>query len=347
MAHTAFPAVETIAVALLTVGASALVPPAAGAAPSEVGPCTPMPATCAGVVDIDTVLGYQGERAAGTGMVRSANGDVVTNNHVVEGATAISVTDVGNGRSYRARVLGWDRVHDVAALRLEDAAALATVPVGDSSLVTVGEPIVGVGNAEGAGGTPSVAPGVVTALDQAVSAQDEGSGSVENLTGLIEIDADIQPGDSGGPLVDRFGRAVGMDTAASESLSLLPPGRQAFAIPINEVMGIAGQIESGAGAPTVHLGETAFLGVGMATGGAPSAQGVAVREVVAGSPAARAGVRVGDVLTAIDGRRVDSAATVVRSLDGHHPGDRISLGWMPVSGAARSAQVQLVAGPVG
>lgn len=344
MVRTKADGAQAIAVAVLTAGLSAA--PAAAAQP-PIDLCAPMPATCAGVVDIDTVLGYQGERAAGTGMVRTADGDVVTNNHVVEGATSISVTDVANGQTYSARVLGWDRAHDVAALRLQNAAALFTVPLGDSSRVAVGDPIAGVGNAGGVGGSPSVAPGMVTALGQAVSAQDEGTGSIENLVGLIEIDADIRPGDSGGPLVDRSGRAVGMDTAASESLTLLPPGRQAFAIPIDEVMDIAGRIESGAASPTIHLGQTAFLGIGMATGGATSPRGVAVREVVADSPAARAGVKVGDVVTEIDGRSVGSSATVAQTLDRHHPGDTISLAWTEASGPAHSARVGLVSGPTG
>ena len=164
-----------------------------------------------GVVDIDTTLEYPGERAEGTGIVLTSNGEVLTNNHVIEGATAISVTDVGNGRTYVARLLGYDRTSDVAVLQLENASGLRTVSLGNSSSVRVGEGIVGIGNAGGTGGTPSYAGGSVTALDQSITASDEATGTSENLAGLIETDADIRPGDSGGPLVNGSGRVVGMD----------------------------------------------------------------------------------------------------------------------------------------
>jgi len=170
-----------------------------------------------GLVDVTSTLGYEGATAMGTGIVLTSNGEILTNNHVVNGATSVSVTDIGNGKTYKATVVGYDESHDVAVLQLSGASGLTTATTGDSSTVKVGDNVVGLGNAGGKGGTPSVAPGTVTALNQSITASDEGGGSSEQLSGLIETNADIQPGDSGGPLVNSYGQIIGMDTAASSS----------------------------------------------------------------------------------------------------------------------------------
>ena len=177
-----------------------------------------------GLVDVTSTLGYQGATAMGTGIVLTSNGEILTNNHVVNGATSVSVTDIGNGKTYKATVVGYDESHDVAVLQLSGASGLTTATTGNSSTVKVGDSVVGLGNAGGAGGTPSVAPGTVTALNQSITASDEGSGSSEQLSGLIESNANIQPGDSGGPLVNSYGQIIGMDTAASSSGSQVGGG---------------------------------------------------------------------------------------------------------------------------
>ena len=218
-----------------------------------------------GLVDINTTLGYQQEQAAGTGIVLSSNGVILTNNHVIDGATSISVTDVGNQKTYTASVVGYDRTKDIAVLQLHNASGLQTATLGNSSNASVGEQIVGVGNAGGTGGTPSAAGGTVTALNQSITASDEGDGTSEQLSGLIQTNANIQPGDSGGALVDTSGQVLGVDTAASAGFSFQSndqsQGTQGFAIPINTALSIARAIEAGAGSSTVHIGETAFLGV--------------------------------------------------------------------------------------
>jgi S1-C subfamily serine protease len=170
-----------------------------------------------GLVDVTSTLSYQGATAMGTGIVLTSNGEILTNNHVVNGATSVSVTDIGNGKTYKATVVGYDASHDVAVLQLSGASGLTTATTGNSSTVKVGDNVVGLGNAGGKGGTPSVAPGTVTALNQSITASDEGGGSSEQLSGLIETNADIQAGDSGGPLVNAYGQIIGMDTAASSS----------------------------------------------------------------------------------------------------------------------------------
>jgi S1-C subfamily serine protease len=238
-----------------------------------------------GLVDVVSTLGDENGEAAGTGMVLTSTGEVLTNNHVIDGATSISVTDIGNGRTYKASVVGYDKTQDVAVLQLQDASGLTTVSLGNSATVSTGQSVVAIGNAEGKGGQPSVVTGSVTALNQSITASDEGSGSSEQLTGMIETNAPIEPGDSGGSLVNLAGQVVGMDTAASTSsetpsAQAANPGQQsqgqtgqsqsgqsqssgtqAFSIPINEAVSIAAQIEGGNSSSTLHLGSTAFLGV--------------------------------------------------------------------------------------
>src|SRR5215472_5087811 len=168
-----------------------------------------------GLVDVTSTLGYAGATAKGTGIVLTSNGEVLTNNHVINGATSVSVTDVGNGKTYKAAIVGYDESHDIAVLQMSGASGLTTASTGDSSAVQAGDKVVGLGNAGGLDGTPSVAAGSVTALNQSITASDEGSGSSEQLTGLIETNANIQAGDSGGPLANSHGQVIGVDTAAS------------------------------------------------------------------------------------------------------------------------------------
>jgi S1-C subfamily serine protease len=216
------------------------------------------------LVDVVSTDGDQGAEAAGTGIVLSPNGLILTNNHVINGATAIKVTDVGNGKTYTATVVGYDDSQDVAVLQLQGASGLTVASLGNSSTVQVGDSVVALGNAGGKGGTPSVAAGQVTALNQSITASDELSGASEQLSGLIETNANIQPGDSGGSLVNSYGQVIGMDTAASSSqsgASSQSTQTQAFAIPINTATSIAQQIEAGDASSTIHIGATAFLGL--------------------------------------------------------------------------------------
>jgi S1-C subfamily serine protease len=218
------------------------------------------------LVDVVSTLGNQGASAAGTGIVLTSNGTVLTNNHVIRGATSIKVTDVGNGRTYAAKVVGYDASKDVAVIQLQNASGLTTANLGDSSSVQAGDSVTALGNAGGKGGTPSVATGAVTALNQGITASDEGSGvNSEQLTGLIETNADIQPGDSGGALVNSYGQVIGMNTAASSGTQFQSESgqsaAQAYAIPIDNAETIAKQVEAGQGSSTVHIGATAFLGI--------------------------------------------------------------------------------------
>jgi len=298
-----------------------------------------------GVVDIDVTLGYQGAQAAGTGMVLSPSGEVLTNNHVIDGATAISVTDVGNTRTYSATVVGYDLTDDVAVLRLRGAAGLSTVPVGNSGAVQVGDGGVAIGNAGGVGGTPSAVGGRITALNQSISATDEASGASEQLTGLIQTNAPIEAGDSGGPLVNAGARTIGMNTAASSGYHLGGATSQDYAIPINRALAIAGQITHGQASGTVHIGPTAFLGVQVATSATPNVPGAVVVSVSPATPAERAGLVAGDMIVSVDGQSVSAPADVTTLLQAHRPGDSVELGWQDANGQSHNASVVLVSGP--
>jgi S1-C subfamily serine protease len=296
-----------------------------------------------GVVDITTQLGYGGGEAAGTGMVLTSGGEVLTNNHVIDGATSISVTDVGNGKTYTATVVGTDKTNDIAVLRLAGASGLKTVSIGNSSTVAVGNAVTAIGNAQGAGGTPSVATGSITSLDQAITASDQSDGSSEQLTGLIQTSAALQPGDSGGPLVNSQGQVVGMDTAASSGFQFQSGGSEGFAIPINQAVSLARQIMAGQSSNTIHIGPAALIGVRVTDSTNPS--GAQIATVEPGSPADAAGLAAGDVINSLGGQTVDSANALSNLMTRHHPGDKVQLGWVDASGAQQSATVQLTTGP--
>jgi S1-C subfamily serine protease len=324
------------------------------------------------LVDIVSTDGYQQASAAGTGIVLSSNGEVLTNNHVIEGATSIKVTDIGNGKTYTATVVGYDASADVAVIQLQNASGLTTASLGDSSTVRTGDSVTALGNAEGKGGTPSVATGTVTALNQSITASDEGSSVSEQLTGLIETNAPIQPGDSGGPLVNSYGEVIGMDTAASSSYQLQgqsSSATQAYSIPINEALSLAKQMESGTGSANVHIGATAFLGLEIGSssssgsdgsngfggfggfggqsnqGSTGTTSGVTVAGTVSGSPAANAGITEGDTITAIGGQSVTSAEDVAHDLVTAHPGNSISVTWVDTSGQSHTSNLTLTTGP--
>jgi S1-C subfamily serine protease len=304
------------------------------------------------LVDIVTTLGYQHAAAAGTGLVLTRSGEVLTNNHVIEGATAIKVRDIGNGQTYRATVVGYDRSHDVAVLKLRGASGLRTVATSNSAAASVGERVVAIGNAGGTGGNPSVVSGHIVSVGASVTARDASAGTSEQLTGLIGHNAPIRPGDSGGALVDQAGKVIGINTAASSGYRL-EGGTQAFAIPINQALSIARQIEARHGSATIHIGATGFVGVGVMSAdqaraqGLPAGRGAVIAGVFPGTPASRAGITAGDVIVSAAGEHVGSPLGLQSVLGRHHPGDQVTIGWLDRSGRGHSATVTLIKGPAG
>jgi S1-C subfamily serine protease len=316
-----------------------------------------------GLVDVASSLAYQSATDYGTGIVLTSNGEVLTNNHVINGAGSVRVTDIGNGKTYQATVVGYDESHDVAVLQLSGASGLRTAATGDSSTVKVGDSVVGLGNAGGVGGTPSAAAGSVTALGQSITASDESSGTTEQLTGMIETNADIQSGDSGGPLVNAHGQVIGMDTAASSGFQFgsgyggygsggngssgsgQASTTQGYSIPINTALSIAREIEAGQASPTVHIGATAFLGVGIAPSDSQDSSGVTIEGAEPGTPAYNAGLTQGDVITSVAGQQVSSGTSIQQVLERYHPGDKISIAWTDAYGQSHTATVTLANGP--
>jgi S1-C subfamily serine protease len=328
----------------------------AGASTSQVATATDAQQT--GVVDIDVILNGT-QRAAGTGMVLTANGEVLTNRHVVSGETAIAVTIPATGRTYDAHVVGIASNTDVAVVQLEGASGLDTVKTA-SGTVSLGDEVVGVGNAGGTGGTPSAAPGQVTGLGSSITATDEDGSNPEDLTGLIQTDADIEPGDSGGPLLNTSNAVVGMDTAGSSE------GGDGYAIPIATALGAAKQIEanpsgsaqsgsgengsgqsgsgqngqSGSGQSQAPAG-SAYLGVEVQDG--PT--GAEVVGVVDGSPAAQAGLTAGDTLTSVAGQRIGSVADLASVMAQLAPGQAVDVTFAGPDGSMQSSSITLAAAP--
>ncbi|HEV2375008.1 MAG TPA: trypsin-like peptidase domain-containing protein [Streptosporangiaceae bacterium] len=355
-----------------------------------------------GLVIINTRLTYSAEAAAGTGMVINRDGLILTNNHVIRGATQISATVAVTGKTYPARVIGYDKTQDVALIQLQKAPALNTVPIGNSTTVQTHDPVLALGNAQGQGGI-TFAGGRITGLNKTVTASDAGAGVSETLHGMLMTNAHIQPGDSGGPLVGAGGGVIGMDTAGnSVSLGSTAP-EQGFAIPINYALSLARQIAGGHASPTITVGYPPFVGVFIASGqssnprsqaggqqsggqgnpfpgfpgfpgfggsgntgtGTPSTpqcsasqatlnmpskiapvnRGTLVEGTICGSPADKAGLTGGSVITAVNGQPVGAPRTLGAALAKFHPGDSVALTWVSPSGKQDTSTVRLEAGP--
>jgi S1-C subfamily serine protease len=244
-----------------------------------------------GVVDIDAAIQYSGGASSeGTGMIISADGLVLTNNHVINGAQFIRVTLVTTGKTYPAHVVGYDAIQDVALLQLQGAAQLKAVAVGNSSQVALGTPVLAIGNAGGRGGTPAVTSGIINSLDKTITPTDVSTGTTETLNGMLQTDAQIVSGDSGGPLANAAGQVIGMDTA-NASISQGSSAVLGYAIPINTALSIARQIATGQGSPAIQLGVPGFLGVlvPQSTSANPRQQAQQQRQQGSGSPGGAGG----------------------------------------------------------
>jgi S1-C subfamily serine protease len=294
-----------------------------------------------GVVEIQTRYGLSRGSGAGTGMLLTPSGEVLTSNHVIRGATQIRVRVPDTGRAYGARVLGYSISADVALLKLTGATELETVSLGNSSTVDVGDAVTAVGNAGGTG-TLTVKEGTITRRAVSITVGD--GESAARLRRVLETSADLRQGDSGGPLLDSAGRVVGVNTAASLSGSGDSDG---YAVPINRARTITTQIRSGTSNAAVHVGTTPFLGilVGSPAAGETGARGVLVAGVSPGSPASRAGIEPGDVIESFNGKPVRTRSELVTRLLRWRPGDRVRIGWVDTSGSRSSASVTLASGP--
>lgn len=293
-----------------------------------------------GVVLITTNLALENGNAAGTGMVLTPNGEVLTNNHVIRGATTIKVTIPATHKTYTAGVVGYDIADDVALIKLNGASKLATVTTGNSNKLAIGQASTAVGNANG-GGKLVITKGSVTALNKTISIKDD-TGEVSKLASLIETSAHLVPGDSGGPLLDAKGRVIGMDSAGSPTFSF-DRGALGYAIPINRALRLIKQMEQGLSSTLVHIGDTAFIGLTVQP--SQSGSGVLVGDIVPNTPAQQAGLQKGDVIMSLDGNPVSSFVDVRTVLFTKHPGDNVTIAYVDVLGNQAQATIVLASGP--
>lgn len=290
-----------------------------------------------GVVTIDSTLGYESGEAAGTGIILTSSGRILTNNHVVEGSTSLKVTDESTGKSYTATVVGTDATDDIAVLQLKDASDLQVAALATKG-ASVGDAVTAVGNAGGTGSL-TTASGSITAVEQSITTAAEESAAAEQLSGLLETNADIVAGDSGGPLTNSTGAVVGIDTAASSGSADVA----GYAIPIADAMTIADEILAGRSSATITIGYPAFLGVEVDP--TSSGEGAAVAQVIDGTPAATAGLSTGDTITAVDGTTVSTSSDLTTQLAKHAPGDSVRITYLDTEGASSSVTVTLTTGP--
>jgi S1-C subfamily serine protease len=289
----------------------------------------------AGIVDVYTTLGYQQGVAAGTGMILTRSGEVLTNNHVIAGATKFKVVDVTTHRKYNATVVGYSVSRDIAVLQLAHASGLRTVAAGSPAGVRVGQQVVARGNAQGLGGAPKTAHGRILALHRKIVAKNEGN-EFETLTNLIATNAPVVPGYSGGPLEDAKHHVIGVVTAGSTAGI-----RRGFAIPIKQALLIAQQIENGKSNSTVHVGPTAFLGLELDN----TAEGTVITRVLPKLAAEGAGLAVGDIITSLNGKAISSIADIRKTVLTLAPGKAVPVGWTDRSGTAQTGSITPTSGP--
>ena len=279
------------------------------------------------IVDINTITTSGNE--AGTGQILTPDGEVLTNNHVVDGSTSITVVIPSRtGSTYKAHVIGVAPASDVALIQIEGVSGLQTVTIGASSTVKVGDSVVAIGNALGVGGAPNVTTGAVTGLDQTITAS-EGSGNSEQLSGMIQSDAPISLGDSGGAIVNSSGQVVGMITAGDVQGFRSQTSTTNYSIPSDTAISLVNRIRSGAASTDIVYGQVGFMGVSVRDTNAGGAQVVTVQP---GSPADSAGITPGAIISKVGGVTITSSASLGTAIRSHKSGAAVSVTWTDQSG---------------
>jgi S1-C subfamily serine protease len=289
------------------------------------------------IVDINTVVGST--NAAGTGMILTSDGQVLTNNHVVDGSSRIRVTIAGRSGTYKAHVIGVAPGADVALIQIEGVSGLPTVTLASSSTLKVGDPVVAIGNALGLGGAPAVTTGNVTALNQTITAS-EGGGKSEQLTGMIQSDAAISPGDSGGALVNSAGQVVGMITAGDVQGFQSQTSTVNYAVPADKALSFVNTIRSGETSSDIIYGQVGYIGVSVrdltptaaSQLGLNVSAGALVVSVLPGLPAESVGITQNSVITKLGGQSVTSSDTLGTAIRAHKPGEQVSVTWVDQRG---------------
>jgi putative serine protease PepD len=286
------------------------------------------------VVSID--VKSDGNEDEGTGMIISSDGEIITNNHVIElysegGNTgSITVTEYGQTKALPTTLLGYDQSKDVALLKIDNASNLPTVTFGDSSKAVVGDAVVAIGNALGlAAGTPTVTQGIVSALGRSVTAEGVGT-QTETLQNMIQTDAAINPGNSGGPLIDTSGQVIGMNTAVAGTTSDGTSSQNiGFAIPAASVESLIPELEkggqSGNGGGYLGVDDTTLTPALRQQYGFTPSSGAVIEGVIPGSPAAKAGLMADDIIVAVDGTAIASSDQLAKVISGAKPGQTVTI----------------------
>lgn len=299
------------------------------------------------LTESQTAVGFRSytQQSAGTGIVVSSDGYVLTNRHVVSGASSLEIV-LSDGTTYKdVELVGADQVNDIAFLKIRNVKNLKAATIGDSSQVEVGEKVIAVGNALGQYQT-TVTSGIISGLGRPLVAGSETTGEREQLSNLLQTDAAINPGNSGGPLVNLNGEVIGINTAVDQEAQGI-----GFAIPINDAKGLINSVTKN--------GELrrAFLGVShiMLTPDIAKKYNLSVRSgayivnedgaaVTEGSPAAKAGLRQGDVITKVNNKRLDANHPLLSAVSLLQPGDKVSVTFLR-DGKEKTVQVTLAEYP--
>lgn len=266
-------------------------------------------------------------QAAGTGIIATSDGYIVTNKHVINGAHKVTVI-LDDGTTYEdVEVVATDPLNDVAFLKIKDVSDLTPATLGDSKTITVGQQVIAIGNALGEYQN-TVTAGIISGTGRSVTASDGTGSNVETLSDMIQTDVAINSGNSGGPLVNAAGEVIGINTATSATAE-----NMGFAIPISSVKGMLNQLIETGKAERAYLGVYAVAitpeaakeyNLPVSTGAylySPSAYSAIVKD----SPAAKAGLKDKDIVTAVNGVKVGAAGSLADLISEYKPGDTVQL----------------------
>ena len=269
---------------------------------------------------------YESE-AAGTGMIVTDDGYILTNKHVIDGAKSIYVV-LNDGTTYKdVEVAAVDPLNDVAFLKINDVSDLKAVTLGDSKTVTVGQQVIAIGNALGQYQN-SVTSGIVSGIGRSITATDASGTMAEKLSDMIQTDAAINSGNSGGPLVNAAGQVIGINTATSSTAE-----NMGFAIPISSVKGMLAQLKESGEASRAYIGVYSMEITSEVAKkyNLPVSEGVylyndsAYSAVISGSPADKAGLKNKDIITAVNGVKIGSKGSLSSLIGEYKPGDTVQL----------------------
>jgi S1-C subfamily serine protease len=279
-----------------------------------------------------------GAKVAGTGVILTSSGEVVTGYNVVNGAVSIAADVSGSASRYAATTFALSPTNEVAVLQLLNASGLPSASIGTSSHVKVGDHVTAIGRMARGAGTAADTQGAVVALGQTIVAADPDGASPETLQGLIAFNAPLPGNSSGGPLIDASGKLIGLQVTSALAAGT---AGEAFAIPIDRVLSIVHDVNTHTQAPDILEGQGAYLGIDALDGATPP--GALVVAVGPGTPAEVARIAPKDVIVSIDGVGIDSVAALHAQLQRHHGGDYVVVGWIDPAGHHHIASVQLAA----